>query len=140
MVPSRQGSRSDREMKMIHAPGNQNRRIFNCAFKLSMEPTREEVLFRGLTAYSSTTDSATVTELRPKETVNIRFEVNFQNALTTNADQWRDRSKDGIVLGRVECNQQILTSAPDAAAGERKYQGRMSDLLRSNEIQISIQP
>jgi hypothetical protein len=128
-----------REMKMLHAAGNQDRRIFSCAVKLSLEPSKEEVLFSGLTLYSSSTDSTTVIELRPKETLNIRFEVNFQNALTTNAEQWREHIGDGFILGRVQCSQQYLTLPQNVVAGERRYQGRSSDVLRSNEMRLSIQ-
>jgi len=128
-----------REMKMLHAEGNQDRRTFSCSFKLSLGPSKEEVLFRGLNGYSSSTDSTTVIPLRPRETVNIFFEVNFQNALTTNAEQWRDRSMGGPVPGRVECSQQILKLPNNAVAGERRYQGISSGILRSNEIGVSIQ-
>jgi len=128
-----------REMKMLHAVGNQDRRIFSFAVKLSLEPSKEEVLFSGLTLYSSSTDSTTVTELLPKETLNIRFEVNFQSALTTNAERWREHIGDGVVLGRVECSQQYLTLPQNAVAVERRYQGRISDILRSNEIRVSTQ-
>jgi hypothetical protein len=107
--------------------------------KLSLEPSKEEVLFSGLTLYSSSTDSTTVIELRPKETLNIRFEVNFQNALTTNAEQWREHIGDGFILGRVQCSQQYLTLPQNVVAGERRYQGRSSDVLRSNEMRLSIQ-
>jgi hypothetical protein len=127
-----------REMKMLHAAANQDRRIFSCAVKLSLEPSKEEVLFSGLTLYSSSTDSTTVIELRPKETLNIRFEVNFQNALTTNAEQWREHIGDGFILGRVQCSQQYLTLPQNVVAGERRYQGRSSDVLRSNEMRLSI--
>lgn len=128
-----------REMKVLHAVGNQDRRIFSCAVKLSLEPSKEEILYSGLTLYSSSTDSTTVTELLPKETLNIRFEINFQSALTTNAERWREHIGDGVVFGRVECSQQYLTLPQNAVAGERRYQGRSSDVLRSNEIRVSTQ-
>jgi len=129
-----------REMKFLHAEGNEDRRMLLCTPTLTHDGLPGEVIAVGSMTFSFSGDASSVIEVRANETIVFRFEAAFNLPWKEDAAKWKDGITQGRVLAGVLCTQEKYVVSPDAARGERRYGGTLSDVRSENKVRLSIQP
>jgi len=125
------------EMKLLHTPANVDRRSVLCAVQLSDRsgPLKTVAAF---STYTSVSDNSSWVELRPRETLVLRFDPKFGILFGDSAD-WKDRIRNASVEAGIVCYQKVLHDIPGKES-ERKYSSRTTTLQSTNRVIVSMAP
>jgi RimJ/RimL family protein N-acetyltransferase len=117
---------------------NQNRREFFWGLYLRSQEASEETFVLGLATYRSSRDARFAFELRPQESITVRFGVNLSEAWRIDSAKWRE----GIAKGAVTARARLYETTLDRrTAAKREYYGYSSEpVLTNNSVQLSLQP
>jgi hypothetical protein len=129
-----------REMKLLHADGNEDRRRLVCSMLLTHDGS-ETTIALGAITYSSSGDPSSSLELLPRESALFRFEASYTSPWELDRSKWKDGMNRGAVRSGVQCAQERFILSPEALRGERRYVSDLSDAVRSSNDQLlSLRP
>jgi len=132
-----------RETKVLHYPGNSDRRIFSCGLYLTPPAS---AYIGGVTAYSASTDRSSLVLLAPKDSLQFIFETKLDMLWEEEAAKWHSEIAAGKISVSVNCGQQTLTPRPDNVGppprpGQISYWGLISRLAKSeNSVPLTVAP
>jgi hypothetical protein len=131
-----------REVKVLHYPGNEDRKVFFCSIGLT-PPANEEMMFGGVTLYSSSTEPSSRVLLAPKESLQLTFEAIMQRIFEEEElSKWHKQINDGQILAKVVCGQNVLTPRPENVGppAKRQYWGVTRATHSENKVRLILNP